>query len=86
MAEVRDCSFELGPYPSYSPDLAPSDNYHLLKMKNTWHDGITFAVRNFFVQQDEMFFTNEIQAFGNSAWKYLGHPVYVSDDPRKKII
>jgi [histone H3]-lysine36 N-dimethyltransferase SETMAR len=25
MAQIRDNGFELGPYPAYSPDLAPSD-------------------------------------------------------------
>ena len=33
MAVINECGFEIVEHPSYSPDLAPSDYYLLLKLK-----------------------------------------------------
>ena len=42
MAAIQKCGFQLVVDPPYSPDLAPSDYYHFLKMKKRLR-GYNFA-------------------------------------------
>lgn len=61
-AEPANCSFQLLPYPPYSPALAPSDFFLFSKLKSHLHgccfgnnDEIICAVKGFLEDQDITF-------------------------------
>ena len=69
MAAVHDCGFELVDHPSYSPDLAPSNHFLFPNIKKQLagkqyrtDDEVISTVQDFFVDQDERFYTTGIQA------------------------
>ena len=70
MAAVHDCDSTLLDHPPFSPDLAPSDYFLFPSMKKhiagrhyRSDEEVISTVEEFFRDQDEGFYTKEIQDF-----------------------
>jgi transposase len=64
MADATDCGFEIFPYPPYSPDFVPSDDFYLFPKLETKlrcrrfgsNEGVMEAANEFFEDQNREFY------------------------------